>query len=78
MCTHVGHIPINTPTTQRLRCSQCGAKFLARHAIGEKPCPLPKLNSKAAMKRSAAAEILQRYGSDGSEPNDSLDDLFRN
>lgn len=74
-CGHEGGIPRDVPTTQRLRCSACGEKFLARNAIGERPCPLRRPSRETAVKSAAAREIIERYGDHALD--DPIDDLFR-
>jgi hypothetical protein len=48
--------------------------MLARHAIGEKPCPLRTKSRERLLKDAAAAEVIQRCGDP--ELDDRLDDLF--
>jgi hypothetical protein len=73
-CSHSGGIPSTLPTTAKLKCSACGAKMLARHAIGDRPCPLRTPSRETELKRKAAADAIARLGDN--PLNDSLADLF--
>jgi hypothetical protein len=49
--------------------------MLARHAIGQKPCPLRTKSRERVLKDAAAAEAIERMGNN--PLNDDLADLFR-
>jgi hypothetical protein len=49
--------------------------MLARHAIGDRPCPLRTPSRETELKRKAAADAIERHGDN--PLNDSLADLFR-